>query len=366
MQHIPPGQGAQAPVVRRIIHAQWSGYARLWPDGRLEMLAAPEHGRWSPGPAGGVLIHWPDGRAEAFRPLGEELVLASMPDPAGLHLPPYPCPAADLLGAELARTPAAQPWLHPARPGPRLGIVIPYRNRQLHLAKLLPHLISFFQRDLRNSHIQPLIVVSEQADDGKFNRGFCCNLGFAALRDHCDYICFHDVDYLPMWADYSASAFPSRIVWWGHHMRPLKADPANQYWLKGSRTGLGAVSVMDKAQYQAVNGYSNAYRGWGFEDTDLVARFALKGLPVQQRDGTFEPLDHDNAGMLAPGQLSPEWVANEARFKHQSAVYQQTGGMPEGLNSLAWHSLAFMFERWAGLDESEAGIICRIRAQQPG
>ena len=273
---------------------------------------------------------------------------------------------ADLLGAELARTPAAQPWLHPARPGPRLGIVIPYRNRQLHLAKLLPHLISFFQRDLRNSHIQPLIVVSEQADDGKFNRGFCCNLGFAALRDHCDYICFHDVDYLPMWADYSASAFPSRIVWWGHHMRPLKADPANQYWLKGSRTGLGAVSVMDKAQYQAVNGYSNAYRGWGFEDTDLVARFALKGLPVQQRDGTFEPLDHDNAGMLAPGQLSPEWVANEARFKHQSAVYQQTGGMPEGLNSLAWHSLAFMFERWAGLDESEAGIICRIRAQQPG
>jgi hypothetical protein len=49
------------------------------------------------------------------------------------------------------------------------------------------------------------------------------NVGFMLLRERIDYVCFHDVDYLPIWADYSLVDTPTMIVWYGFESRPL--DP---------------------------------------------------------------------------------------------------------------------------------------------
>jgi hypothetical protein len=353
-----------APAVIRIINHAWSGYCRLRADGTAAVLAQPLHGRWTQGLDGLVTMTWSGGQVEQYRVLRGELLLSTLPDPAGLSLPPYPCPAADAMAGSLARAAAEAGWRQQAQQGLRLGIVIPYRAREQHLARLLPHLISYFQRDLHNSGILPLIVVAEQGDAGKFNVGFCRNLGFAALRDHCDYVCFHDVDYLPMWADYSMPVLPTRIVWWGHHLRPIREAAPNGLFLKGSRSGLGAVALMDKAQFLAVNGYSNAYRGWGYEDDDLILRLALKGLSTQQRDGTFEPLSHDNAGVTDAGTPNVDWLANEARYKQKSAVYQATGSFPEGLSTLSWRGLEYRFQTCFGLDQSETATVCWLKAFQ--
>src|SRR5437588_473371 len=101
-----------------------------------------------------------------------------------------------------------------------LGIVIPYRDRAEHLRVLLPDLLTYLGNKLAAQ-----ILVVEQADDGPFNRGLICNIGFQLLRKEIDYVCFHDVDYVPISADYSYPDQPAMIIWHGMERRPL--DPVN-------------------------------------------------------------------------------------------------------------------------------------------
>ena len=77
-----------------------------------------------------------------------------------------------------------------ARPDGRykkLLIVVPYRNREAHLAELLPALSTYF---LRNDDPRllppPMICIVEQNDDLPFNRGALCNIGFTLHRDELD------------------------------------------------------------------------------------------------------------------------------------------------------------------------------------
>jgi hypothetical protein len=206
----------------------------------------------------------------------------------------------------------------------RLGIIIPYRNREEHLAQMLPHTVSFFRR---NTDIEPLFIVAEQADEHPFNRGAIANHAYAASAGMIDYVCFHDVDYLPMWADYKEPSLPSRIIWHGMDTRPV-GHGTDQY-VSAQRYGLAAVSVMKKWHFESANGYSNNYWGWGFEDTDLAKRMESVGLPIGYRDGTFIALDHDSNGYDANGE-SKAAKENEIRFKDR--VYPD---VLDGLSNLA-------------------------------
>src|ERR1700680_4800752 len=99
------------------------------------------------------------------------------------------------------------------RHGKRLAIIVPCRARAEHRALFIPHLLNYFQ------HAEPGIAMSmhfvEQAGEGIFNRGKLKNVGYVLARDEADYVCFHDVDYLPLKADYSWSPRPARLIWHG-------------------------------------------------------------------------------------------------------------------------------------------------------
>ncbi len=205
----------------------------------------------------------------------------------------------------------------------RLGIIIPYRNREEHLTKMLPHTVSFFRR---NTNIEPLFVLAEQADNLPFNRGALVNHAYAACAGMIDYVCFHDVDYMPMWADYSEPNLPSRIVWYGMDKRPV--GHGTDRIVSAQRYGLAAVAVMRKWHFEACNGYSNTYWGWGYEDTDLAKRLESVGLPIGYRDGTFIALDHDSNGYDANGETEAS-KANAERFKNR--IYPD---MADGVNNL--------------------------------
>ncbi len=205
----------------------------------------------------------------------------------------------------------------------RLGIIIPYRDREAHLTKMLPHTVSFFRR---NTDIEPLFVLAEQVDDLPFNRGAIVNHAYAACAGMIDYVCFHDVDYMPMWADYSEPNLPSRIVWYGMDKRPV--GHGTDRAVIAQRYGLAAVAVMRKWHFEACNGYSNTYWGWGYEDTDLAKRLESVGIPLGYKDGTFIALDHDSNGYDANGE-SEASKANAERFKHR--VYPD---MVDGLSTL--------------------------------
>jgi glycosyltransferase involved in cell wall biosynthesis len=260
--------------------------------------------------------------------------------------------------------PQMQEWLRGDEETPRLGIVIPYRNREAHLRQLLPHLTSFFQRDVGARKIKPLIVISEQMDDGKFNRGWCCNAGALAVGSLCDYFCFHDVDYLPLWADYSYSSRPVCIVKWGAEDHPVRVDGGSRLRITMPHDYFSGAILLDKGQLLNINGYSNLYHGWGHEDGDLKARLRRLGLKTSARDGTFRHLDHDSDGFTLNGTLSEDGLRNKALFEHLSQQYEETRRFHEGLTTLRHGQAQVDFERWHGLDQNESLLICRLRISQ--
>ena len=97
----------------------------------------------------------------------------------------------------------------PADYAARLAIVVPYRDREQHLTRLLPHLVTFFERDRFARAIPYEIHIAEQAPGKPFNRGAMKNAGFSLAHGNADYVVFHDVDYLPLWADYSRVREPT-------------------------------------------------------------------------------------------------------------------------------------------------------------
>jgi tetratricopeptide (TPR) repeat protein len=267
--------------------------------------------------------------------------------------------------AELLKShPQSVEWLRGDEDMPRVGIIIPYRNRETHLKQLLPQLISFFRRDGGAKKIKPLIIVSEQADDRDFNRGWCCNAGALAVGSMCDYFCFHDVDYVPVWADYSYSSTPARIVRWGVDNHLIRPKEKNSMHIVVPPNYFSGVVLLDKGQFLAVNGYSNLYQGWGCEDEDLRERLQAIGLKITVRDGTFTPLEHDNDGYTPAGAATTASQRNKELFERLTKQYAVTRKFNDGLSALQLKSAEIDFERWHGLDERESLLICRLRITQ--
>ena len=216
----------------------------------------------------------------------------------------------------------------------RLGIVIPYRDRVEHLFQTVPHLATYFTRDKLDVDLSVRIIVVEQPVGGPFNRGLMCNIGYKLVRDAIDYVCFHDVDYLPIWADYRCPDLPTMIIWHGFESRPLDPAQPQARLLNKVERCFSAVVLIRKEQFEHVNGYPVQYWGWGPEDGELRLRLELTGYGVRHRKGTFMALDHINAGYDVQGRPTPAHCANQALFNSR-----WEGGQPkydwraDGLNS---------------------------------
>jgi hypothetical protein len=80
-------------------------------------------------------------------------------------------------------------------PRQRVAIIIPYKNREQHLKSILATLHPMLQRQ-RSSYC---IFVSEQEDEGRFNKGAVMNAAFREVTKSGSFDCiiFHDVDMLP-------------------------------------------------------------------------------------------------------------------------------------------------------------------------
>ena len=161
----------------------------------------------------------------------------------------------------------------------RLEVVIPYRDRQEHLAKQVPHL----WKVLTDQGIDFGITVVEQEAGKKFNLGMMRNIGFLERPD-ADYYCFHDVDMYAEDADYSYTDMPTHLAY-----------ACEQFGYKlPYRTYFGGVTLFNKASYEKINGHANWYWGWGAEDDDLYWRVTSVGF--KRRFGRFWSELHNRPG----------------------------------------------------------------------
>jgi len=160
----------------------------------------------------------------------------------------------------------------------RLVIIVPYRDRLDHLKLFVPHMESFLgDRSYR-------ILVVEQTDNHSFNKGKLCNIGFTLMSPEEEWLCFHDVDMLPLDDSCEYSLTDNSIHLAGCVQQFGFQMPYPEY--------LGGVFLTKRREFEKVNGYSNEYWGWGNEDDDLYIRYQLSGSKIQQRPGRYLSLPH--------------------------------------------------------------------------
>ena len=150
----------------------------------------------------------------------------------------------------------------------KLGVCVPYRNREEHLNEFIPKVSQF----LENAGIDYQMYFAHQCDDKLFNRGAMKNIAAKhAFEDGCDYIVWHDIDMVPEddTCDYSyPSENPQHIA-----VNISQSD----YMLKYEEYFGGAV-LFTKEQVEKTNGYSNDYWDWGMEDDDLFWRCVKENM----------------------------------------------------------------------------------------
>lgn len=155
----------------------------------------------------------------------------------------------------------------------KLGIIVPYRDRYKQLVRFkvsLKNWLSKFDIDYE-------IIVVEQDDGLAFNRGKLLNIGFLYSKKlKCDYVIFHDVDMLPYDVDYSYCDIPLHMATDFITTGEFKRIVFDEYF--------GGVTLFPVDIFELVNGYSNKFWGWGYEDNELLYRCKMSKIPLDTKE----------------------------------------------------------------------------------
>ncbi len=152
----------------------------------------------------------------------------------------------------------------------KLGVIVPYRNRSKQLNEFKNEISNY----LTKNNINHNIFIVEQDNAKQFNRGMLLNIGFKyALKNKCDYVVFHDVDMIPIDVDYSYSDVPLHLA----TNFELEEGEKNREIFSEY---FGGVTLFPVESFQKINGYSNKYWGWGYEDTDLLLRCRVNNVEL--------------------------------------------------------------------------------------
>jgi hypothetical protein len=147
----------------------------------------------------------------------------------------------------------------------KLGVIVPYRNRYDQLISFKSAITNY----LKSKNIDFELIIVEQDDSKLFNRGKLLNIGFKqAKKLKCDYIAFHDVDMLPIEVDYSYSEIPLLLA--------TQRASFDEFF--------SSVILFPIEHFEKINGYSNEYWGWGFEDDDLLFRCKVNNIPLDKQE----------------------------------------------------------------------------------
>ncbi len=182
----------------------------------------------------------------------------------------------------------------------KLGLIVPYRDRPEQLKTFTEHIKIY----LAEKEIDNEIIIVEQTAKNDFNRGKLLNIGFLKAEElGCDYVVFHDVDMLPIDADYSYSDKPVHLITDLDLPEGVSRTLFDEYF--------GGVTLFPSYLFKQINGYSNKYFGWGFEDDDLLLRclenhINLDGKKVIQKGRQCTALEFNgkDSFVAIPNKLS--------------------------------------------------------------
>ena len=148
----------------------------------------------------------------------------------------------------------------------KLGIVVPYRHRESQIQIFIDAITTH----LNKQEIPHEIIIIEQDDGKQFNRGALLNIGFLWARKlNCKYVVFHDIDMIPVDVDYNYSTKPIHLA---TGFTDKTREIFDQYF--------GGVTLFPIYDFKLIDGYSNKYWDWGYEDDDLLFRCKSHGIDL--------------------------------------------------------------------------------------
>jgi hypothetical protein len=146
----------------------------------------------------------------------------------------------------------------------KLAVLVPFRNVEKELQSFVPHMHRF----LKKNGIDFTIIIINQTDNWRFNRGQLLNVGEIVTRGSHDYIAMHDVDLLPM-NDNLPYTYPKDQV--AMHLASPKLHPMYHY-----KNFIGGVMVLQSRDFRTINGLSNNF--WGCTCSSFLVDVVLLNL----------------------------------------------------------------------------------------
>lgn len=178
-----------------------------------------------------------------------------------------------------------------------LSFIIPYRNRENHLSKLLPRLKELL------SGKKYEIIIAEQNNNDKFSLNSLYDIAYKYTSGNT--IVFHDVDYYPSDSvTYNTTEdipfYPvGKLIFLDENdnQRSINDIPAgyrNFHNTVGNHAG--GVFVLPRNVFEKIGGFNPYYRGWGKDDDDTRARVKINGYEWHRNnDGLFYGLYHEDS-----------------------------------------------------------------------
>ncbi|KAL1521480.1 hypothetical protein AB1Y20_021142 [Prymnesium parvum] len=174
---------------------------------------------------------------------------------------------------------------------PRLMVIIPFRGDSSSAS--LEGLCSQLPSHLDAQGVEFALLLVNQADSHPFNRGMLTNAAFAALHrqlvegrkfraDWFTYIAVHDVDRYPDTRNRSCDRVTSAYY----------REPAQTPRVLHPTSYTGGVLLLRASVFQALNGFSNQFWGWGHEDNEFYLRLRQCGLPPSHAPEVVSCMKH--------------------------------------------------------------------------
>ncbi len=201
----------------------------------------------------------------------------------------------------------------------KLAVFIPYRNREEHLKIFIPKIEDF----LKKQKIKYKIFVIEQKDSGFWNKGALFNIGVKKYGKNFDYYCFHDIDLIPIKANYAYFSQPLRLI---SEYSEKKKEIYKKLAQGEYNHHFGGVVSLPKEAFEKINGFSNLYLHYGNEDDDFLLRLLLQGyIPIKDLSGYYLSLPHKKSKIIAPsGKISKNIFEKrklKVRFKQNKKYF---------------------------------------------
>jgi hypothetical protein len=231
----------------------------------------------------------------------------------------------------------------PGHEGHSLAVIMPYRGAGG--VDDLRDLCAILPTHLARLGIRHRLYLVRQIDDLPFNRGALVNAAVRLLARgqpgltsgfDFDYLAVHDIDRFPVQAGratdagsathagsaaHAGSATPTGIVTaCSNATAEYYSFPLPSPRVLHPLSLAGGVLIIQRSHYEAVNGFSNEYWGWGEEDNDLFLRLRWCGWAPRHGPHLDACMEHQDCPLCVKQKLTldpAELRAHEGRVREQ-------------------------------------------------